>query len=51
MGRKKHEIIFVCENCGKLQKPDESKSNSNWNVFDCHERCECGGKYIMKIKE
>ena len=53
MGRKKKQpkIIFVCEKCGKPQKPDTKQSTENWNVFDCHERCECGGKFVMKFEE
>ena len=53
MGTKKKQpkIIFVCEKCGKAQKPDKKQSTDNWNVFDAHEKCECGGKFVMKIEE
>lgn len=40
---------MVCENCGKQQKPNFEKSNSNWNVYDCNQKCECGGKFVMKF--
>lgn len=36
----------VCEKCGALQRSDTNKSNANWQVFDSHERCECGGKFV-----
>lgn len=36
---------MICEKCGKPQKPSTDKSTANWNVYDCHEKCECGGKF------
>lgn len=41
-------IEFKCEKCGKQQSKSE-KSNKNWDVFDSHQKCECGGKYVMYI--
>lgn len=53
MPRKKKEIkiISVCENCGNRQKPDKEKSTPNFDYYDCHERCECGGKFVMRFEE
>ena len=53
MGTKKKQpkIIFVFFLCGKAQKPDKRQSTDNWNVFDAHEKCECGGEFVMKIEE
>lgn len=53
MGTKKKQpkIIFVCEKCGKRQKPNKENSTENWSYFDCHEKCECGGKFVMKFEE
>lgn len=36
-----------CEKCGKLQNKDKEKSNTNFSVFDCKQKCECGGKYVL----
>lgn len=41
------KIEFKCENCGKSQKKNEQQSNKNWAVFDCKQKCECGGKFVM----
>lgn len=51
MPRKKAEvkIKMICEKCGKPQKPSADKSTTNWNVYDCYEKCECGGKFVMKF--
>lgn len=49
--KKQPKIVFVCKKCGKLQKPDTNQSTDNWNVFDAHEKCECGGEYVMRIEE
>lgn len=49
--KKQSKIIFVCEKCGKAQKADKKQSTDNWNVFDAHEKCECGGEFVMKIEE
>ena len=49
--KKQSKIIFVCEKCGKAQKPDKKQSTDNWNVFGAHEKCECGGEFVMKIEE
>ena len=49
--KEKIKISFVCEKCGKKQDPDKNRSTEQWEFFDCHERCECGGKFVMKIEE
>lgn len=41
------KIEFKCENCGKPQQKNEQQSNKNWAVFDCKQKCECGGKFVM----
>ena len=53
MPRKKAEvkIKMICEKCGKPQKPSADKSTTNWNVYDCHEKCECGGKFVTKFED
>lgn len=38
-----------CVNCGKQQPKNEKESNHNWNVFDCNQKCECGGKFATFI--
>lgn len=53
MARKKNKypkMIRYCEKCGALQKPDEKKSNENWEVFDCNVKCECGGKFVTRYE-
>lgn len=45
--KQKIEISFRCEKCGKPQEPDKKQSTGNFEVFDCHEKCECGGKFVM----
>lgn len=47
--RKEIDISFRCEKCGKPQKPSTELSTGNFVAFDCHEICECGGKYVMYI--
>ena len=42
-------IEFRCEKCGKPQPKNEEQSNENWNVYDCNQKCECGGKFCMFI--
>ena len=44
------EIKFVCNKCGRTQKPDKKESNENWNVYP-NEPCECKGEYKPKIKD
>ena len=43
------EIEFVCDKCGKPQKPDKEKSTENWTVYKNGEKCKCGGEYKMDI--
>jgi hypothetical protein len=43
-------IKAKCEKCGKVQKRDESKSNENWSVFSCNDKCECGGDFRLEIE-
>lgn len=45
--KRENEISFRCEKCGKPQKPDKEQSSKNFEVFNCHEKCECGGKFVM----
>jgi predicted RNA-binding Zn-ribbon protein involved in translation (DUF1610 family) len=40
---------FKCENCGKPQPINKEKTNKNWKVYDCNQKCECGGKFVMYI--
>lgn len=49
MKRNEIDTQPVCDKCGVKQEPDASKSNSNWQVFDCHERCKCGGKFVPRF--
>lgn len=42
-------IKSICSNCGKPQPINKEKSNQNWNVYDCNQKCECGGKFVMFI--
>ena len=43
------KIEIKCEQCGKQQPEDRNASNENWAVFDCHQKCECGGRFVMYI--
>lgn len=43
------KIEFKCENCGKPQPKNEYQSNKNWAVFDCNQKCECGGMFVMYV--
>nr|WP_288830733.1 hypothetical protein [uncultured Clostridium sp.] len=43
------EVSFRCEKCGKPQGADKEKSTDNFEVFNCHKRCECGGKFVMYL--
>lgn len=45
----KIKMEFKCEKCGKPQIRNEKESNENWNVFDCNQKCECGGKFVAYI--
>ena len=45
------EISFVCDVCGKPQPKDESRSTENWSVFPANTTCECGGKFMMTLKD
>lgn len=49
MKRNEVDVQLVCDKCGAMQKPDTGKSNSNWQVFDCGERCKCGGKFAPRF--
>ena len=44
-------INIVCKECGKPQKKNQEKSNSNWDYFDGNVLCECGGEFEVKIVE
>lgn len=48
---KQNPIICACELCGKPKKVDQSRSNKNFDVLDMKERCECGGKFKMMLRE
>ena len=41
------KIEFKCDKCGKPQPKNEKQSNHNWNVYDCNQKCECGGTFKM----
>jgi len=47
--KKKFDITFVCNKCGKPQIKDDKLSNKNWNVYKNNEKCECGGTFEMKV--
>lgn len=40
---------MLCDKCGKPQSKDKSKSNKNWDVFNCNVKCECGGTFKMAV--
>jgi hypothetical protein len=42
------EIEMRCEKCDRKQPIDKGRSDASFMVYDCHERCVCGGKYIIK---
>lgn len=41
------KVEFKCDKCGKPQPKNEEQSSENFDVFDCNQKCECGGKFIM----
>ena len=43
-------LKFLCNKCGKEQRPDKKQSNKNWEVFP-NVPCSCGGEFELKIKE
>lgn len=44
MAKKKKDIFkMICDKCGKPQPKNDKDSNENWEVFDCNQKCECGG--------
>lgn len=43
------KIEMKCEKCGKPQGKDDKRSTENFDVFDCKQKCSCGGKYVMYI--
>ncbi len=47
MKLKKNPIEFRCDKCGAYQPKNEEKSNGNWNVYDSHQKCACGGTFVM----
>ncbi|MFR3727619.1 hypothetical protein [Lacrimispora sp.] len=47
--KQKVKISFRCEKCGKLQESDKEQSSELFEIFDCHEKCDCGGKFVMRI--
>ena len=51
MKKQSLSLVFVCEDCGKPQPRNEAKSVPNWDVFDAGQRCECGGKFVLRINE
>lgn len=46
---KQLKMDMACKKCWAVQKRDESRSNENWNTFDCHEKCECWERFSMRI--
>lgn len=48
--KKKIEIKFKCDKCGKEQKPDKKQSNANWEVYP-NIPCECGGNFIPDVEK
>jgi hypothetical protein len=50
---KKQKVLISsrCEKCGKSQESSKEQSTVLFEVFDCHENCKCGGKFIMCIDE
>lgn len=49
--RQKVKILSRCEKCGKPQEPDKEQSTELFEVFDCHEKCDCGGKFVMCLDD
>lgn len=49
--RQKVKILFPCEKCGKSQNPDKEQSTELFEVFDCHEKRDCGGKFVMCLDD
>ncbi len=48
--KKKIEITYVCEKCGKEPEVNKEKSNNNWKAFDNKPCIHCGGKLEIKLK-
>lgn len=38
-----------CARCGKTQPKNEEQSNKNFDVFDCNQKCKCGGRFVMYV--
>lgn len=38
-------------NAASPSQKNEKESNENWNVYDCNQKCECGGKFAMHWSE
>lgn len=49
--RPKIKMLRLCESCGKPQQKNEKESNENWNVYDCNQKCDCGGKFVTSFVE
>lgn len=47
--KRKNLVEFRCNKCGAHQPKNAEKSNENWNVFDCNQKCKCGGEFVMWI--
>ena len=40
---------FKCNRCGKRPEKNDEKSNENWSVYNCKQKCPCGGEYVMWV--
>lgn len=45
----KSNIEFKCVECGSEQSEKADESNENWKVYNCNQKCNCGGEYYMHI--
>ena len=45
--KRKNQIGFNCDKCGKPLPRNEEKSSASWSVYDSKQKCTCGGKFVM----
>ena len=46
---KRPKVEFKCKLCGSEQSKNEEESTPNWSVYDCKQKCVCGGDYVMHL--
>jgi hypothetical protein len=49
--KKSFEMVLQCDKCGKAPQIDKEKSTEGWAVYDVKKPCECGGKFVMALKD